>query len=101
MLPGSTVPAMSREVKDTLAFLKSLPKFTFPAMEVMPKRAVPASNVEMLEVADAMKTLSTTSVTAKAVNVVTTNIKKVCNPPKKPVARKSWTRKGGENKVAK
>jgi hypothetical protein len=76
MLPGSTVPAMSRVVEDTLAFLKSHPESTFPALEEMPIIAVPAANVEMLEVADSMKMLSATSVTGGALNFANDTSKK-------------------------
>jgi hypothetical protein len=47
MLPGSTVPVMSRTVDDTLAFLSTCPESISPSIEVTPKGDVPATNAQM------------------------------------------------------
>jgi hypothetical protein len=66
----------------------------------VPKGDVPATNVEMLEVADSMKILSATTVTGGGrLNVATNNIQKVSHQPKKPAARKSRAKEVVKNKV--
>jgi hypothetical protein len=99
MFPGSTVPAVSRMLENTLAFLSSHPGNTFPSIKVTLKGDVPITNVEMLE-ADSMKILSATTALGGAINVATDDVQKVSNPPKKPAARKTRGKKVGQIKVA-
>jgi hypothetical protein len=96
LLPGSTVPAVSRTLEDPFAFLISHTESTFPSRDITTKGDVPVPNVEMLEVADSLKMLSAITVTAGVINVVTGNVHKVGNSPKKPAARKLRAKKSGE-----